>query len=201
MVDNPYWSLWAEFSSVNRKYVYIFFLFSCGGSVYTGGVFCPVSKHHIKYSYVSSNPLIYIYMFVNIICSQIFTNECIFSYDQAAPWMVQSVCLSVCPSVQPSARLSHLFHYVLNFWSSYTFQELLPMTEVMSMQRVEVRGQRSRSHRSNTNFAVPGAQRQFEFTYDDDMMHKAWFCLGEVPIVFHGHPSNVNVTRLENHWF
>ena len=33
----------------------------------------------------------------------------LFSSDQAALWMVQSVCLSVCPSVRLSVCLSHLF--------------------------------------------------------------------------------------------
>ena len=46
-----------------------------------------------------------------------------------------------------SVRLSHLFHYVPFIVSSWNFQELLPMTEVRSMQKVKVRGQRSRSQR------------------------------------------------------
>ena len=57
----------------------------------------------------------------------------IFSCDQAAIWLVQSVCLSV--------RLSHLFHHVPIIISSWNFQELLPMTKVTSMQKVKVRGQ------------------------------------------------------------
>ena len=48
-----------------------------------------------------------------------------------------SVCLSVC--------LSHLFDYVPIIVSSWNFQELLPVTKVTSMQKVKVRGQRSRS--------------------------------------------------------
>ena len=72
----------------------------------------------------------------------------IFSCDQAALWMVQSVCLSVC--------LSHLFDYVPIIVSSWNFQELLPMTKVTSMQKVKVRGQRSRSQRSTPNLAVSG---------------------------------------------
>ena len=50
--------------------------------------------------------------------------------------------------VRPSVCLSHLFHYVPVIVSSRNFQELLPMTEVMSMQKVKVIGQRSRSQRS-----------------------------------------------------
>ena len=45
----------------------------------------------------------------------------------------------------PSVRLLHLFDYVPIIVSSWNFQELLPMTEVTSMQKVKVRGQRSRS--------------------------------------------------------
>ena len=67
-------------------------------------------------------------------------NISVFSCDQAALWMVQSVCPSVCPSVRPS----HLYDYVPIIVSSWNFQELLPVTEVTSMQKVKVRGQRSR---------------------------------------------------------
>ena len=73
----------------------------------------------------------------------------IFSCDQAALWRVQFACLSVCPSV----RLSHLFHYVSIITSSWNFQELLPMTQGRSMQKVKVRGQMSRSQRSKPNLA------------------------------------------------
>ena len=65
----------------------------------------------------------------------------VFSCDQAAIWLVQSVCPSVCLSI----RLSHLFHHVPTIVSSWNFQELLPMTKVTSMRKVKVRGQRSRS--------------------------------------------------------
>ena len=75
----------------------------------------------------------------------------IFSCDQAALWMVQSVRLSVCPSV----CLSHLFDYVPIILSSWNFQELLPVTKVTSMQNVKVRGQRSRSQRSRPKFSFP----------------------------------------------
>ena len=67
-----------------------------------------------------------------------------FSCDQAALWMVQSV------------RPSHLFDYVPIIVSSWNFQELLPVTEVTSMQKVKVRGQRSSSQRSQPNFTVSG---------------------------------------------
>ena len=50
------------------------------------------------------------------------------------------------------------------------FQELLPLTKVMSMQEVKVRGQKSRPQMSKPNLAVSGLQLQFEFTYYDEMM-------------------------------
>ena len=82
-----------------------------------------------------------------------------FSCDHAALWIVQSVChsvrqslgLSVCLSLRPSVRppvcLSHLFNYVPIIVPSWQFHELSQLAEVMSMQKVEVRGQRSRSQR------------------------------------------------------
>ena len=54
-----------------------------------------------------------------------------------------SVCLSVCP-----------FANVPVIVSSRNFQELLPLAEVMSMQKVKVKGQRSRLQRSKPNLAV-----------------------------------------------
>ena len=48
---------------------------------------------------------------------------------------------SVSPSVRPSVRPSHLFDYVPIIVSSRNFHELLQMTEVMSMQKVKVKGQ------------------------------------------------------------
>ena len=60
-----------------------------------------------------------------------------FSKISIWPSVHLSVCLSVC--------LSHLFDYVAVIVSSWNFQELLPMTKVRSMQKVKVRGQRSRS--------------------------------------------------------
>ena len=122
----------------------------------------------------------------------------IFSCDQAALQMVFSVC--------PSVRLSHLFDYVPIIVSSWNFQELLPMTKVRSMQKVKVRDQRSRSQRSQPNLTVSGLQLQFEFTYDDEMMHIAWFCLEEVPYCFsrasvklQGH-TDLKIVELDPDW-
>ena len=63
---------------------------------------------------------------------------------------------SVRPSVRLSVCLSHLFDYVPIIVSSWNFQELLPMTKVRSMQKVKVRGQRSRSQRSQPILTVSG---------------------------------------------
>ena len=63
--------------------------------------------------------------------------------------------LSVCPSVCPSVRLSHLFDHVPIIVSSWNFQELSHWTRVRSMQKVKVRGQRSRSQRSRPKFSFP----------------------------------------------
>ena len=63
---------------------------------------------------------------------------------------------SVRPSVRLSVCLSHLFDYVPIIVSSWNFQELLPMTKVRSMQKVRVRGQSSRSQRSQPNLTVSG---------------------------------------------
>ena len=71
---------------------------------------------------------------------------------QLYKWYFPSVCLSVCPSV----CLSHLFHHVPIIVSSWNFQELLPWSKVMSMQKFKVKGQRSRSQRSTPNLAVSG---------------------------------------------
>ena len=46
----------------------------------------------------------------------------------------------------PSVCPSHLFDYVPIIVPSWNFQELLPMTEVMFMQKVKVIGQGHRGH-------------------------------------------------------
>ena len=63
------------------------------------------------------------------------------SCGQAPLWMVRSAR----PSVRPSVRLSHLFDNVPVIVSSWNFQEWSPLTKVVPMQKVKVRGQRSRS--------------------------------------------------------
>ena len=76
-------------------------------------------------------------------------------------------------AIQMSVHLLHLFHYFPIIVTSWYSQDLLPMTKVMSMQKVKVRGQRSRSQRSRPNLAISGLKLQFEFTYCDEMMQKA----------------------------
>ena len=82
------------------------------------------------------------------------TGKTIFSCDQAALRTPLSVCLSVCLSVRLSVRPSHVFDNVPVIVSSWNFQESLPLTDVMSVQKVKVRGQRSRSQRSRPNLAI-----------------------------------------------
>ena len=74
---------------------------------------------------------------------------------QLYKWYFPSVSLFVRLSVL-SVCLSHLFDYVPIIVSSWTFQELLPMTKVRSMQKFKVRGQRSRSQRSQPKLTVSG---------------------------------------------
>ena len=129
---------------------------------------------------------------------------------QLYKWYFPSVCpsvrLSVCPSVRLSVCPSHLFDYVPIIVSSWNFQELLPMTNVRSMQKVKVRGQRSRSQRSQPNLTVSGLKLQFEFTYDDEIMHIAWCCLEEVPyclsrssVKFQGHTA-LKIVEFDPDW-
>ena len=75
----------------------------------------------------------------------------------AACFMAAEIKFSedVRPSVCPSVRHT-FFYYVPIIVSSWNFQELLPVTEVMSMEMVKVRGQRSRSQRSQPNLTVSG---------------------------------------------
>ena len=45
----------------------------------------------------------------------------------------------------PPVRPSYPFHYVPIITSSWNFQELLPLTDVMPLQKAKATGQRSRS--------------------------------------------------------
>ena len=91
-----------------------------------------------------------------IFSNTVFQIQFLAATKQLYKWYFPSVCPSVRLSVCPSVRLSHLFDYVPIIVSSWNCQELLPMTKVRSMQKVKVRGQRSRSERSQPNLAVSG---------------------------------------------
>ena len=70
----------------------------------------------------------------------------------------------------------------------------------MSMQKDKLRGQRSKvTEVKQNNLAISGLQLQFEFTCDDEMMHKAWWGLEKVPydflrssVEFQGHMAQKN---------
>ena len=126
----------------------------------------------------------------------------LFSCDQASLRTLISVRLSV--------RLLHLFDNVPVIVPSWNFQELLPLTDVLAMQKV--RGQRSevkvtdvheKGQRSKVKVKL---WLQFEFTYGDEMMHKAWCCLEEVPyrfsrssIKFQGHTAK-KIVDFDPNW-
>ena len=81
----------------------------------------------------------------------IFRQLGIFSCDQAA----LRTLISVCPSACLPVCLSHLLDNVPVIVSSRNFQ-LKPLTNTMSMQKVKVRGQRSRSQSSWPHLAIFG---------------------------------------------
>ena len=100
----------------------------------------------------------------------------LFSCDQAALRTRLSFCLSACLSVRPSVTpFSLCSHHRI----------ILKLSGVITINRRDVhakgQGQRSRSQRSWPHLAVSGP---FEFLYDDEMLHKAWCCLEEVPYCF-----------------
>ena len=66
----------------------------------------------------------------------IIMNLDIFSCNQAA---LKNISFHL--SVSLSIHLSHLFDNVAVIISSWNFQELLPLTDMMSMQKVKVKGQ------------------------------------------------------------
>ena len=75
----------------------------------------------------------------------------VFSCDQAALWMVQSVCPSVRPSVRPS---------VTPFWLCSHHPVIMKFSGVITSDKSDVhakgQGQRSRSQRSQPNLTVSG---------------------------------------------
>ena len=116
--------------------------------------FCLSIRPSVCHIFLAATKQVYEWYFLSV-CLSVWPSH-LFSCDQAALQMVFSVCPSVCLSVRLSVCLSHLFDYVPIIVSSWNFQELLPMTKVRSMQKVKVRGQRSRSQRSQPNLTVSG---------------------------------------------
>ena len=122
---------------------YIFFLFSNSISNHVTLSNATVMTKHLR-SIHWANPDTRVHLLYN---------QAIMKYDKA--WIVcmfflaaTSSLMNGIPSVCPSVCPSHLFDYVPIIVSSWNFQDLLPMTKVMSMQKVKVRGQMSRSERS-----------------------------------------------------
>ena len=105
------------------------------------------------------------------------------SKDKAEKWYDVSRHIQLIMS-KYKKKWRYTVYYVPVIVSSWNFQELLPLIEVMSMQKAKIRGQRSRSQRSKPNLAVSGLQLQFEVTHDDEMMHKGWCGIGDVPFRF-----------------
>ena len=94
-----------------------------------------------------------------------------------------SVCLSVRPSVCLSVRLS-----VTPFWLCSHHHIIMKFSGVITNDRSDVhaKGQGRRSKvkvtEVNTQLSRFRSELQFEFTYDDEMMHRC--CLKEVPYCF-----------------
>ena len=133
--------------------------------------------------------------------------DLVFSCDQAALWMVFSVRLSVCPSVRLSVCPS-----VTPFWLCSHHRIIMKFSGVITLDqgKVHAKGQCQRSKvkvtEVTTQIFVSGLLLQFEFAYDDEMIHIAWCCLGEVPycfsrssVKFQGHTAlkSLNLTQIE----
>ena len=88
-----------------------------------------------------------------------------------------SVCLSVCPSVTPFWLCSH--HRIIMKFSGV-------ITNDQSKVHAKGQGQRSKVKVTEVTTQLNRVRTvtQFEFTYDDEMMHIAWCCLEEVPYWF-----------------
>ena len=105
-----------------------------------------------------------------------------FSCDQAALWMVQSICLhpsvrlSVCLSVTPfSLCFNHCI--ITKFWRVIT----------IDTSDIHAKGQGQRPKDKVTE--VMTLLSHFwtvnpQFVYGDEMMHKAWHCIEDVPYWF-----------------
>ena len=127
------------------------------------------------------------------------------------PSVPLSVCLSVCPSVRPSVRPSvcHTFLTFLTMFLSSYHHEIVrsyhqgPRQRPCKRSRSEVKGQGHRGH--NTTSPFPDWNSS-EFTYDDEIIHIPWCCLGEVPycftrssVKFQGHTA-LKIIEFEPDW-
>ena len=90
-------------------------------------------------------------------------------------WTVMFICLPVCHT---------FFHYVSLVVSPWNFRDLLPLTKVMSIHKVKVRGQRSKSQRSKIFFFAIWQQFQFEFADGYEMKRIAVMSMKDVPFCF-----------------
>ena len=126
-----------------------------------------------KSQFIQSNLLNWFFNFV--VHNWIMCLQGHFSCDQAA---LKNT------SFHLSGRLSGRHTNVPVIVSAWNFLEILPLTGVTSMLKVKVRSQRSRSQRSWHHLAISRPWLQFEFTYGNEMIHKAWCCLEEEPYCF-----------------
>ena len=113
------------------------------------------------------------------------------SCDQAALWMVQSVCLSVC--------LWCLFDYVPIIMSAWNSQELLPMTKVMSIRAGVKYVFVFANTNTNTNTVylylyLIKFQTMYLYLY---LIHRIW-CIWQIHFQIHfflGHFLNTNLWK------
>ena len=110
---------------------------------------CSLNSHSILYTQ-------YLYFCHASLLSKLEMLQNMWNYARWFLAATKQLCKWYFPSVRLSVRLSHLFYYLVLLVSSW--------------------GQRSRSQTSKSNLTVSGLYLQFEFTYDDEMMHTAWFC-------------------------
>ena len=74
------------------------------------------------------------------------------------------------------------YHHEI-FRSYYQWQKWRPCKR--SWSEVKFQGHTAKKNpRFWPKLGVSGLQLQLEFKYDDEMMHRAWYCLGEVPYCF-----------------
>ena len=117
--------------------------------------------------------LAFFYITLHIITpSSKYMTTYLFSCDQAALWMVQSVCPSVRHTFLTMFSSSH--HHEI--FRSYCQWEKWCPCKRSKVKVTEVMTQLTRfpDRKSSSNLHI----------YDDGMMYKAWRCLGEVPYGF-----------------